>query len=139
MRTLRTLFKPKVTTWNLVGGLLLVGLLGGCTTPLVNVAVQVDTCPSGGGGPRTPLDPPGYCSINSTAPYNGPLIPQNYKVCKAFDGTTINCTGNEMCTGSTSRVCNDPPGNDSNRKPCKSVWKQSAAGSMNGDCSCYGL
>jgi len=138
MGTLRKLFEPKVTTWNLVGGLLLVGLLGGCTTPFVNVVVQVDTCPSGSGGPRTPLDPPGACTLNTANPYNGPLIPQNYKVCKDFNNNTIPCTGNEMCTGTTSRVCADSPGNE-NRKLCKSVWKQSAAGSMNGTCVCTSL
>jgi len=138
MRILRQLFNLKRTACNLVGGLLLVGLLGGCT-PLVNVAVQVDnTCSSGGSPSRSIESPaPGTCSLNPATPYNGPLIPANYKVCKDFNHNTVACTGNEMCTGSTgSRVCNDPPGSELGRKMCKSVWTQSVAGSMNGTCQC---
>lgn len=130
MRTLQQLFKLNRTACNLVGGLLLVGLLGGCT-PLVNVAVQVDTTCSSGGGPGRPLEPPGACSVMN--PYSGPLLPQNYKVCKDFNNVTIPCTGNENCTGPNR--CNNSPGNE-NRKICKTVWKQSAAGSMNGACTC---
>jgi len=133
MRTVRQLFKLKRSVYNLVGGFLLAGLLGACT-PLVNVAVEVDnTCSSGGGGPGRSIEPPGACILNPATPYNGPLIPANYKVCKDFNNNTIACTGNEMCTG--IRVCANSPGSE-NRKICKSVWKQSAAGSMNGTCSC---
>ncbi len=67
MRTLRKLFKFKGTACSLTVGLLLAGLLGGCTEPFVNVAVQVDTtCQAGGmGRPIGDPPPPGAC----TAPY----------------------------------------------------------------------
>ena len=58
MRTLRQLFKFKETACNLAVGLLLAGLLDGCTEPFVNVIVQVDTCQAGGAGkPFGPLEP----------------------------------------------------------------------------------
>ena len=143
MTTLRQLFKSKGTACSLGVGLLLAGLLGGCQTPFIDIKVQVDNtagaCPSGGTRIITPPDGGmGACSIDPRSPYTGPLIPQNYKVCKDFNNNIIACTGNEMCTGSNSRVCNDPPGNET-RKICKSVWKQSAAGSMNGTCSCTSI
>lgn len=147
METFQWLITFTRTARSLVAGLLLAGLFGGCgTTPLVNVAVQVDTCPSGSS--RSPLPGGGLpggglgaCSLNPANPYVGPLIPANttpnppypYKVCKDATNKIVSCTGNEQCTG--GRVCNDPPGSE-NRKTCKSVWTQSAAGSTNGNCAC---
>jgi hypothetical protein len=111
---------------SIAAGFMLFGLLGACT----KVNVQVDTC-AAPGGTRTPLPEPGACSVMN--PYSGPLLPQNYKVCKNSSGQTVSCTGNEMCT--SGNRCNDAPGSE-NRKICKTVWTQSSAGSMDGTCNC---
>jgi hypothetical protein len=137
MRNLRQLFQLKRRAWSLVGGVLLAGLLGGCQTPFIDIKIEVaNTCSPGSTRSSIPDDGgAGACILNPANPYNGPLIPTNHKVCKDFNNNTVACTGNEMCTGATSRVCNSSPGSE-NRKTCKSVWKQSAAGSINGTCTC---
>jgi len=127
MRNLPRRFNPARTACSLVGGLLLTGLLTACWA--VNTYVQVDTCPQG--SVRVIEGGAGACSVIN--PYSGPLLPQNYKVCKDINNLTISCTGNEICT--SGNRCNDSPGNE-NRKVCKTVWKQSAAGSMDGACIC---
>lgn len=130
MRNLPQRLNLARTACSLIGGLLLAGLLTACWE--VNTYVKVDTCPPGSVRIINDGDPgAGACSVMN--PYTGPLLPQNYKVCKDFNNVTIPCTGNENCTGPNR--CNNSPGNE-NRKICKTVWKQSAAGSMDGTCNC---
>jgi hypothetical protein len=139
MGTMRQLLNLRETRHCLFVALMLFGLVGGCG-PLIDIDVKVDnmagSCPSGGsrGGPGFPAG--GACSLNPTTPYNGSLIPANHKVCKNSSNQTINCLGTEMCTGGTSRVCNDPPGSERGTT-CKSVWKQTSG--TNGTCSCTHL
>jgi hypothetical protein len=133
MAIVRGLFTLKGIQWSLFS-LIVLTALSGCTEPFVKVTVQVDTCPSG--GQREPIPDPGVCSLNPTNPYVGPLIPSNHKVCKNVNNQTIACTGNEQCTG--GRVCNTNPGTEG-RITCKSVWKESAPGSMSGTCTCTHL
>jgi len=136
MRRFHWLFKFNKSARILVAGLLVVGMLGGCTKPFINVQVDVDTCPSGAGGQGKPI-PMGLCSSDNQ--YTGTIKPAGYEVCKDFNGNVIACTGNEQCTGPANvSACNSPTGMDANRRVCKTVWVQSAAGSMNGSCVCTG-
>jgi hypothetical protein len=129
MRVWPKRFNLARSIYSLVGGLLLTGLLTACWE--VNTYVQVENTCSPGSPRVIPSPEPGACSVIN--PYTGPLLPANYKVCKDVTGATITCTGNENCT--SGNRCNDAPGSQ-NRKVCKTVWTQSAAGSMNGACNC---
>ena len=136
MRIVQQSFNLNKIARTLVSSLLLVGMLGGCTKPFINVEVAVDTCPSGAGGSGKPI-PQGACS--SDGGYTGTIKPAGYEVCKDVTGAVIACTGNEQCTGPANvSACNAPTGMDANRKVCKTLWVQSAAGSMNGSCVCTG-
>jgi len=131
MGTLRQLFKLRRTAWSLVGGLLLVGLLGGCSTPFIDidVSVQVDTCPSGAGGPRQPLPEPGACTNGGT----GSIPPPPATICKNASGAPMNCPTGATCT--SGYKCGSPPGTE-NRKTCKTIWTQISGTS--GSCICTG-
>ena len=128
MRTLRKLFKFKGTACSLTVGLLLAGLLGGCTEPFVNVAVQVDTtCQAGGmGRPIVDPPPPGAC----TAPYVS-------WAGKSADGFWNSQTGLQIPGGSGltcasgSVKCQSTNPGTCTMVPCKSWYRPS-----NQSCSC---
>jgi hypothetical protein len=125
MGTLRQLFKFDGTVCILAVGLL---LLGGCTTPLVNVVVQVDTCQAG--GMRTPLNPAGLCN---GVTYTG-AIPSG-TICKNINGQVITCPANATC--SSGAKCADTPGTcTQTRTACKTIWTESSPGSSSGSCIC---
>lgn len=143
MGTLRQLFRFN-WAWDmlsLLGLVVGIGILGGCGSgsKFVEVAVTVDTCPSG--STRTPIDhstsnggaTPGQCYI--TQNYSGALLPTNYKICKNSAGTQINCAGNETCNSGSIR-CQDPPTGPGTegRKVCKTIWTQTSG--QNGNCIC---
>jgi len=124
MGTSRQLFKVKGTACSLACGLLLAGLISGCTEPFVKVAVQVDTCQAGGmGKPIDELSPPGLCNVMTYSgsavgfidDNNGGVIPPgsplscsaSYK-CKALPGTCVSgvaCKSHRATNGSCYCGC----------------------------------
>jgi len=86
-------FKFNKSARTLVACFLVVGLLGGCTKPFVNVEVEVDSCQAGQGKPIKDGQPQGFC--NSDGGYTGTIKPAGYEVCKNVTGAVIACTGNE--------------------------------------------
>jgi len=129
MRTLRQLFKFKGTACSLGVGLLVAGLLGGCTTPFVNVVVEVDTCQAGGTGRSFgPPPPPGACTTPFT-PWSG----------KSADLFWNSQTGQQIPSGSgltcvSGMKCAALPGNCGFGKPCKSWYRPSNQSCL---CDCF--
>ena len=138
MRNLRQIFKSNRTSWSLVGGLLLAGLLGGCSTPFIDISVQVDSCPSGSttGDTRIPILPRGAGTCFAGVPHTG-QIPSG-TMCKNTTGQIINCPANAQCS-SGSKKCPNPPGTcGRTATPCRTTWTQSTSGSTSGTCICGG-
>ena len=128
MRNLRQLFQLKGTTWSLVGGVLLAGLLGGCTTPLIDVKVSVDnTCPTGGSGMRVPID-----NIEAGACIT-PFISWSGQSAVGFwdSSTSLQIPIGSTLTCASGVKCRTTPGNCGIGKPCKSWYRPS-----NGQCLC---
>jgi hypothetical protein len=131
MGTLRQLLRFNGTMWSLGVSLLLVGLLAGCTTPLINVQVQVDTCQTGGGKQFGPLSPPGMCNpvqVTSATP-----IPSG-TVCKDSSGNPMTCPTGAQCTGGYMCMSGSPGTCSTTRSACKTYWTQISGTS--GTCSC---
>lgn len=131
MRTLRQLFKFKETACNLAVGLLLAGLLDGCTEPFVNVIVQVDTCQAGGAGkPFGPLEPPGACQTKQLTTRTDA---NEYSNNNAWDMVTNKriTDHTHFCNANTTK-CQSSPGSkvcSGFDKPCMTKW-------TNGSCIC---
>ena len=129
MGTMRQLFKFNNATRNLVAGLLLAGLLGGCTEPFVKVTVQVDTCQAGGMGKQIDeLPPPGGC-ITPFISWAG----------HSADGLWNSSTGLQIPAGSgltcaSGVKCQATPGSCGIGKPCKSWYRPSNQSCV---CDCY--
>jgi len=105
-------------------GIFFMFILQGCTEVTVKC----------GPGMTMAKDDTGAGGCNSMA-YTGP-IPAN-TVCKNINNVIIQCPAGATCSSGTK--CNDSnPGIDANRKPCRTVWKESSPGSTNGNCTCTG-
>jgi hypothetical protein len=126
METFRQQLSLSKTVLNLVFPIIVTGLLSGCTKPLVNVEVNVDTCQAG--GPRTPL-PGGIGACNNGG--TGPIVVSN-SICKDSGGKTITCQSSFQCTAG-NKCLDGNPGNE-NRKLCKTKWTQTSGN--NGNCLC---
>ena len=134
MRTFPQVFTFNKAARTLAAGLLLAGLLGGCTTPFVNVVVQVDSCQAGGpGNPPLPLGP-GQCIFAS--PTTGPIPPPPATICKDHNLNVITCPANVTCTSGPGRCDANSPGKDRSGKICKTIWVQSATHPTEGACDC---
>ena len=133
MGTIGDLFGYKTTAWSI---LLLVGLLGGCQKPFIDVEVQVvatagGACPSG--GKVTDLGAGGGCITDPAI--SSPTDANKYGNAKDVGtGQTITdhshmCTSGFMCASNPgSKYCPITP------KPCKTLWTQTSG--MNGTCQC---
>lgn len=130
MGALRQLLKFNGTMRSLGVGLLVAGLLGGCTQPFVNVIVQVDTpsCQAGEGKTIESPPPPGGCNNGGT----GLIVVSPNTICKNASGTPINCQSSFMCSAG-NKCLNGNPGTE-NRKACKTIWTQTSGN--NGSCTC---
>jgi hypothetical protein len=135
MRTSGRLFELKGTAGNLLGGLLLAGLLGGCGLPFIDVDVQVVAtaggCPSG--GTRTDIQPGGGCNKETIS---SPTDANKYGNAKDT-GTGLAITDHShMCTSGV--ICQSSPGTYycpfPTLKPCKTLWTQTSG--LNGTCQC---
>lgn len=138
MRALRQLFKFKGTACSLAVGLLLAGLLAGCTEPFVNVIVQVDTCQAGSTGkPFGPPPPPGACMKTSvlTVPTDPNLYNNGY-----FNTATktILYDHTHRCnTGGTNKMCQSSPGSTyCSGIPTQCKTRFTPTGGSNGTCDC---
>ena len=128
MGTLRQQFK--LTAHSLIAGLILAGLLGGCTEPFVKVTVQVDTCQAGGMGKQ--FGPPpeiGACMKNNvTSPIDANVWNNN----NAWDMVTNTRITDHSHICSSGFICQSSPGSQGCpilSKPCMTKWN-------NGVCSC---
>lgn len=125
MGNLRSSRTVKETAWNLIVGLLLVGLIGGCK--FVEVYVNVDSCPAGqkmtipggGGGcyQGSQINPP----VAATGAYIQGTSPAVYA------DSTYQCTSGTYC-GSIPGTCQF--------KKCIWVFTPDSPGSKTGSCSC---
>ena len=123
MRTLGQLFELKETAGNLLGSLLLVGLLGGCGLPFIDIDVQVvntaGACPSGGmKGVPPELPPGGGCNTTTVSSptdanlYNnaknvatGLAITDHNHMCKAGSVVCQSSPGSKYCPFPTVKAC----------------------------------
>ena len=134
MRTLRPLFMSKRTASNLAVGLFLAGLLAGCTKPLVNVEVNVDTCQAGGMG-RPIGEPPEPGACNPSPVLTAPTDANRYNNAWDMVSNTKITDHTHMCNaGGTNRTCQSNPGSQvcfpsGTNKICITKWN-------NGACSC---
>jgi hypothetical protein len=131
MGTLRQLFNLKETAWSLVGGLLLLGLLGGCE-PFVNVVVQVDnTCQAGGTGSGMGRKIPdaGTCTL-------GPVLtaPADAYGAHIYPTGGIITDHTHTCNAGT-RKCASSPGT-CNFKSCWTRFHPDTPGALTGACTC---
>ena len=120
------------TPWRiLLGGLFLAVLaLQGCSN---QVYVTCGPNAQGSGKPGV-----GGCRTQPVTTDNTP-IPTTRVVCKTAGGTTMGtCPSNAVCLNNTTICDPNSLSYDSNRKVCKTVWKESSSGSNTGTCECTG-
>jgi len=138
MRTLGQLFELEGTARNLLGGLLLAGLLGGCGLPLIDIDVQVvntaGACPSGGTRVGTDLPAGGGCITDPAI--SSPTDANKYGNAKDMGTGQPITDHNHMCT--SGFICASNPGSKycpfPTVKACKTRWYQTSG--MNGTCQC---
>lgn len=107
----------------LLSGIVLVLVLQGCTTPLVDV--QVTTCAQGNA--TDDEDGKGACYAQAVPPQIAP------GKCKNSSGQFVACPGGAMCTSGTR--CQNNPGS-CNRKTCRTILQLPAGGGTSGNCYC---
>jgi hypothetical protein len=136
MRTFQQIFSFTKAARTLAAGILLAGLLSGCTTPFVNVVVQVDSCQAGGPGkpPNIPMPGVGLCVFAN--PTTGPIPPPPATICKDHNLSIIPCPANATCTSGPGRCDANTPGSNRSGKICKTIWVQSATHPTEGACDC---
>lgn len=142
MGTMRKLFCFKWTRSSLLVGIMILGLIGGCT-PLIDIDIVVDNtagnCPSGGrgggGGPQLP--PGGACTttnLSSAADANRYNNAKNVATGHAITDHSHMCkAGTVMCASSPgSMACPYPT-----YKPCKTLYMPDVPpNGLVGTCQC---
>ena len=132
MGTLPQMLKFNGTMWSLGIGLLLAGLLGGCTKPLVNVEVNVDTCQAGAMG-RSIEEPPAPGACNLSPILTAPTDANRYNNAWDMVSNTKITDHTHMCNaGGTNRTCSSNPGS----QLCGGTYKLCITKWNNGACSC---
>jgi hypothetical protein len=139
MRTSRQPWKFKRIACSLAVGLLLAGLLGGCTEPFVNVVVQVDTTCQAGGMGRPIGEPPGPGACILTPVLTAPTDPNLFNTGYFNTATkTILSDHNHRCNaGGTNKMCQSSPGSTmcgGINKICKTRFTPTSGN--NGNCTC---
>jgi hypothetical protein len=132
------LINGSTATKLIVGCLLLIGLLQGCTSPFVDVKVKVDSCPPAGTRvvttPSAPSDEVGACSLGSVIPNDTPAhqIPAWHVTLNRY----IEASDNLKCKStSVMKRCQSSPGTCYGQA-CKTKFYPNGTGTGHCYCQC---